>query len=80
LSLFIIAASLYLPEHVVLMANRVFYYFSGDEQNLHNVNKAAQQALVSTSHVIHGAATSFLGKEAHVGGGLAGNGRGYMEA
>ncbi|KAF2640913.1 hypothetical protein P280DRAFT_375496, partial [Massarina eburnea CBS 473.64] len=34
LSLFIIAASLYLPEHILLIANRMFYYFSGDDSTL----------------------------------------------
>lgn len=33
LSLFIIAASLYLPEHIAFMANRMFYYFSGDSSH-----------------------------------------------
>ncbi|KAF1967375.1 hypothetical protein BU23DRAFT_559439 [Bimuria novae-zelandiae CBS 107.79] len=34
LSLFIIAASLYLPEHIAFMANRMSYYFSGDAAHL----------------------------------------------
>ncbi|KAF2652431.1 hypothetical protein K491DRAFT_695598 [Lophiostoma macrostomum CBS 122681] len=71
LSLFIIAASLYLPEHIVLIANRMFYYFSGDEQTLTTAtataNKAAQQVL----------STSLLGRQG--GGALAGPGRAYME-
>ncbi|OAL55408.1 hypothetical protein IQ07DRAFT_639092 [Pyrenochaeta sp. DS3sAY3a] len=34
LSLLIIAASLYLPEHLTIIANRMFYYFSGNEETL----------------------------------------------
>ncbi|CAI6329404.1 unnamed protein product [Periconia digitata] len=41
LSLFIIAASLYLPEHVMIIANRMFYYFSGDDSNLSAADAAA---------------------------------------
>jgi hypothetical protein len=84
LSLFIIAASLYLPEHVMLIANRMFYYFSGDEQTLTgaSANKAAQHVLRESGQMIHGAATSFLGRDsAHPNGaGIKGHGRGYMGA
>ncbi|KAJ4378686.1 hypothetical protein N0V86_005557 [Didymella sp. IMI 355093] len=31
LSLLIIAASLYLPEHLSIIASRIFYYYSGNE-------------------------------------------------
>ncbi|KAF2119164.1 hypothetical protein BDV96DRAFT_463147, partial [Lophiotrema nucula] len=34
LSLLIIAASLYLPEHISVIANRVIYYFSGRDASL----------------------------------------------
>ncbi|OAL01602.1 hypothetical protein IQ06DRAFT_199912, partial [Phaeosphaeriaceae sp. SRC1lsM3a] len=36
LSLLIIAASLYLPDHLTIIANRLFYYFSGNEETLAN--------------------------------------------
>ncbi|KAF1829219.1 hypothetical protein BDW02DRAFT_510481 [Decorospora gaudefroyi] len=66
LSLLIIAASLYLPEHMTIIANRMFYYFSGNEETLAaNAQKGGQHAGMSPN--------------APLGGGLAGNGRGYME-
>ena len=34
LSLLIIAASLYLPEHLTIIANRMFYYLSGHQETL----------------------------------------------
>ncbi|USP80770.1 uncharacterized protein yc1106_08044 [Curvularia clavata] len=34
LSLLIIAASLYLPEHLSIIANRILYYVSGNQQSL----------------------------------------------
>ncbi|KAF2463626.1 uncharacterized protein BDR25DRAFT_347117 [Lindgomyces ingoldianus] len=78
LSLLIIAASLYLPEHVQTIANRMFYYWFGDEDSLNGASKAAQQVLTTSSKVIRDAATSFLGKDAlhhqRVAGGLAGAG------
>lgn len=65
----------------MIMANRLFYYFSGNEETLASANKAAHQVLSTSSHII---ATSLMGKENVAGGpggaGLAGNGRGYMEA
>ncbi|KAH7117649.1 hypothetical protein B0J11DRAFT_442086 [Dendryphion nanum] len=60
LSLFIIAASLYLPEHILVIANRMFYYFSGDDSTLKPGSSAQQLLTASTSHIINGAATSFL--------------------
>ncbi|EUC36273.1 hypothetical protein COCMIDRAFT_37965 [Bipolaris oryzae ATCC 44560] len=36
LSLLIIAASLYLPEHLSIIANRILYYVSGNQQSLAN--------------------------------------------
>ncbi|KAF2865580.1 hypothetical protein BDV95DRAFT_586085 [Massariosphaeria phaeospora] len=74
LSLLIIAASLYLPEHIVLIANRMFYYFSGDEQTLTTANKATH-SILSSSHLLSTTATQFLGRDA-----LVGQGRAYMEA
>lgn len=61
----LIAASLYLPEHIAQLANRAFYYYAGDESAHQSVlSPDAQQAL-------HGAG---------VGGGpghaLGGQGRG----
>ncbi|KAF2243440.1 hypothetical protein BU26DRAFT_509950 [Trematosphaeria pertusa] len=76
LSLLIIAASLYLPEHLFLIANRMFYYFSGDEETLGPAaNKAGQQIVTSS----FATAASHLGKEPLHQGPLAGQGRGYME-
>lgn len=64
LSLLIIAASLYLPEHLSIIASRIFYYYSGNENAHSGLGKSV------------GAPA-----QAHVpGAGLAGNGRGYMEA
>lgn len=40
LSLLIIAASLYLPEHLSIIASRIFYYYSGNE----NAHSLAQKA------------------------------------
>ncbi|KAF2790785.1 hypothetical protein K505DRAFT_250426 [Melanomma pulvis-pyrius CBS 109.77] len=81
IALLIIAASLYLPEHIFIVTKRMFYYFSGDEETLNTANKAAHQALSSSSHMI---SEAFLGKDAghgqHGGGALAGPGRGFMEA
>ncbi|KAF2688947.1 hypothetical protein K458DRAFT_414615 [Lentithecium fluviatile CBS 122367] len=65
LSLFIIAASLYLPEHILIIANRMFYYFSGDDSSL-PASSGNPKAHLTT------AAT-------HFGGALAGNERAFME-
>ena len=51
--MFIIAASLYLPEHVAFMAHRMFYYFSGDSSHFTSA-AAAQKELGEV-------ATQFLG-------------------
>jgi hypothetical protein len=69
LSLLIIAASLYLPEHLTVIANRMFYYFSGNEETL------ASGAQKAGEHV----ARSGMSPNAPLGGGLNGNGRGFME-
>ncbi|KAF2182817.1 hypothetical protein K469DRAFT_690548 [Zopfia rhizophila CBS 207.26] len=84
LSLFIIAASLYLPEHITIIANRMFYYWFGDEESLNGASNAAQQVLATSSNILREAATQFLGNDninqRMVGsGGLTGNGRAYME-
>lgn len=52
LSLFIIAASLYLPEHIAFMTNRMFYYFSGDSSHI--------TSQMPTSKEFATAATQFL--------------------
>ena len=70
LSLFIIAASLYLPEHMLIIANRMFYYFSGDDSSLPDTAAAGAKAHFTE------AATQFLASQQ---GGPAGPGRGYME-
>ena len=66
LSLLIIAASLYLPEHVKVIASRVFYYFSGNEQNLAPEERSAFQQPMdpNPAYAAQGA--------------LAGKGAGYM--
>ncbi|KAJ4369803.1 hypothetical protein N0V83_005567 [Neocucurbitaria cava] len=68
LSLFIIAASLYLPEHMNIISKRLSYYFSGNEDTL---SKSAQKV---GQHV----AASSLAPNA-LGDALAGQGRGFME-
>lgn len=65
LSLLIIAASLYLPEHLSIIASRIFYYYSGNE-NAH------------ASLANKGLSDPAAHARAH-GAGLAGNGRGFME-
>lgn len=71
LSLLIIAASLYLPEHLTIIANRMFYYFSGNEESLAtNALKGA-----STPNQPHNP----MMNQGALGGGLAGQGRGFME-
>ncbi|KAF2268973.1 hypothetical protein CC78DRAFT_454151 [Lojkania enalia] len=78
LSLLIIAASLYLPEHITIIANRIVYYFLGDDDS--RTNKAAQQVLSTSSHIIREASTQLLGKNTiNPADALAGRGRGYME-
>ncbi|KAF1938473.1 hypothetical protein EJ02DRAFT_457859 [Clathrospora elynae] len=69
LSLLIIAASLYLPEHLTIIANRMFYYFSGNEETLAtNAQKVGQHM-----------GASGISPNAPLGGALAGPGRGFME-
>lgn len=69
LSLLIIAASLYLPEHLSIIANRLAYYFSGNEDSLasSSAQKMDARALNQPGFVAGDAA------------GLAGQGRGFME-
>jgi hypothetical protein len=62
---------LYLPDHLTIIANRLFYYFSGNEETLAvSAQKAGQQFMDSNPALF-----------AHDGiaGGLAGPGRGFME-
>ncbi|KAF2855082.1 hypothetical protein T440DRAFT_464380 [Plenodomus tracheiphilus IPT5] len=70
LSLLIIAASLYLPEHLSIIANRLAYYFSGNEDSL--ASNAQKLDARSPNNPIMGGNTAGFG-------GLAGNGRGFME-
>jgi hypothetical protein len=56
LSLLIIAASLYLPEHLSIITSRIFYYYSGNE----NAHSLAQKA-VDSPHV-HGAGLAGKGR------------------
>lgn len=48
LSLLIIAASLYLPDHLTIIANRLFYYFSGNEETLASGAQKAGQLVESS--------------------------------
>ncbi|KAH9882907.1 hypothetical protein J1614_000273 [Plenodomus biglobosus] len=70
LSLLIIAASLYLPEHLNIIANRLAYYFSGNEDSLAS---NAQKLDARSPH------TPIVGGNGAGLGGLAGHGRGFME-
>jgi hypothetical protein len=58
LSLLIIAASLYLPEHLSIIASRIFYYYSGNE-NAHS--GFANKAVGDPAH-IHGAGLAGNGR------------------
>jgi hypothetical protein len=70
LSLLIIAASLYLPEHLTIIANRMFYYLSGNHETL------SSSAVPKTGGVDTGVTPNGpLG----AGAGPMGNGRGMME-
>ncbi|KAF3036682.1 hypothetical protein E8E12_004500 [Didymella heteroderae] len=57
LSLLIIAASLYLPEHLSIIASRIFYYYSGNE----NAHSLAQKA-VGEPAPVHGAGLAGNGR------------------
>jgi len=70
LSLLIIAASLYLPEHLSIIANRILYYVSGNQQSLASDSQKMGQPPMADSGVT---------PNGPLGGGLMGNGRGYME-
>ncbi|KAF9701219.1 hypothetical protein EKO04_000376 [Ascochyta lentis] len=58
LSLLIIAASLYLPEHLSIIASRIFYYYSGNE-NAHA--SLANKGLPEPAHA-HGAGLAGNGR------------------
>lgn len=74
LSLLIIAASLYLPEHLSIIARRISYYFSGNEETLAtSAQKVGQQVVAS------GLSPNALLAQGGLGGALAGQGRGLME-
>jgi hypothetical protein len=71
ISLLIIAACLYLPEHLITIANRMFYYFSGNEETIaQTAQKAGQQFMDSNP--------AFFAQN-ELRGGLADPGRGLME-
>ncbi|KAF3049882.1 hypothetical protein E8E11_001908 [Didymella keratinophila] len=57
LSLLIIAASLYLPEHLSIITSRIFYYYSGNE-NAHSLSQKA----VGEPAQIHGAGLAGNGR------------------
>jgi hypothetical protein len=69
LSMIIIAASLYLPEHVAGIANRAFYYWAGDDSG---------DVAASSSKALRSAVTSMMrGPPARDP--LRGQGGGFME-
>lgn len=69
LSMIIIAASLYLPEHVAGIANRAFYYWAGDDSG---------DVAASSSKALRSAVTSMMrGPPAQDP--LRGQGGGFME-
>ena len=70
LSLLIIAASLYLPEHLTIIANRMFYYLSGNHDSLSS-NSVPKAGGIDTGVTPNGP----LG----AGAGAMNNGRGMME-
>ncbi|OCK79409.1 hypothetical protein K432DRAFT_299891, partial [Lepidopterella palustris CBS 459.81] len=80
LSMIIIAASLYLPEHIAGVANRAFYYWGGDDAPSAAHDLAANIVATSTK-IIRNAATAMMGMAE--GGGqqeaLNGRGRGVVE-
>ncbi|OCL01761.1 hypothetical protein AOQ84DRAFT_328514 [Glonium stellatum] len=67
LSMIIIAASLYLPEHVAGIANRAFYYWAGDDAN----------DVTASGKALRAAATSVVAPARQDP--LRGPGRGFME-
>jgi hypothetical protein len=58
LSLLIIAASLYLPEHLSIIASRIFYYYSGNE----NAHSGPPQKAVGEPAHVHGAGLAGNGR------------------
>ena len=69
LSMIIIAASLYLPEHVAGIANRAFYYWAGDDSG---------DVAASSSKALRSAVASMMrGPPAQDP--LRGQGRGFVE-
>lgn len=68
LSLLIIAACLYLPEHLSIIAHRILYYISGHQHSLdaHKVSHSSMPPSDMSSH-------------APLGGGINANGRAHME-
>ena len=64
LSLFIIAASLYLPEHIAFMAHRMFYYFSGDSSHF-TTAPAAKDFGTSATQLLSNANAQHAGAATH---------------
>lgn len=58
LSLLIIAASLYLPEHLSIIASRIFYYYSGNE----NAHSGLSNKAVGAPAPVHGAGLAGNGR------------------
>lgn len=80
----IIAGSLYLPEHLSLIANRVFYYWAGEESGAGTAaegvrNVAAGVAASAVPTAVGGGAEGLRGLGEAQGAALRGQGRGYME-
>lgn len=66
----IIAASLYLPEHVATIANRVFYYWAGDDAYYTPFTSKARAVLPTAINNVLGAAVRAAqgGQQQPVGG------------
>ena len=58
LSLLIIAASLYLPEHLSIIASRIFYYYSGNE----NAHSGGMNKNLGAPAPMHGAGLAGNGR------------------
>lgn len=72
----IIATSLYLPEHVITMSNRAFYYWSGNTQSAGSVDGTAiasstSAAASSISDMVVNASQSIIAKGQSLVAGVA---------
>lgn len=45
LSMVVIAAALYLPEHITMMARRAWFYYAGDESSARDIGIAASDGI-----------------------------------